>query len=73
MTLLTAQEVARMLNVSDKLVYRMAKQGKLVPTPVEGCIRFHPDDVDAYLEAQREEQPGRAKRPVRPHLKHIKL
>ena len=33
MKLLTVKEVAGMLNVSEKLVYRMAKQGRIVPTP----------------------------------------
>ena len=72
-TLLTAQEVARMLNVSDKLVYRMANRGTIMLTRIEGCIRFHPDDIASYLAGQRNRQPDRARKPARPHLKHIKL
>lgn len=47
--LLTASEVAKVLCVSERTVYNMAKNGEIKPCHVMGSIRFHPDVVDDYI------------------------
>jgi excisionase family DNA binding protein len=51
--LLTVEEVAATLAVSERMVRRMAGDGRLAPTKVGKFLRFHPDDVEAYIAAQR--------------------
>ncbi len=47
--LLTAKEVAHLLNVSERTVYRLARLGHLRPHDVAGSKRWFPADVRVYL------------------------
>jgi excisionase family DNA binding protein len=53
--LLTAREVAELLNVSTETVLRWARRGDLpavrMPGTTRGRLRFRPDDVDAWIDA----------------------
>jgi excisionase family DNA binding protein len=48
--LLTVNMVAELLAISRDTVYRLVRQGDLVPCRVGERLRFRPEDVDAYLE-----------------------
>ena len=48
--LMTAQEVARILNCSQRTVYRLLSDGQLEGGKVKGAIRIVPDSVDRYIE-----------------------
>ena len=49
--LLTIEQVARLLNVSKSLVYRLKDEGKLRSYRIgKGAIRFRTEDVLSYLE-----------------------
>lgn len=47
--LLTVQEVADMLRVSNMTVYRLVKAGELRALRVGKSYRLREDDVDAFL------------------------
>jgi len=49
---LTVDEVARLLNVSKSLVYRLAATGELTASRVSGAIRIDPNHVIAWLKQQ---------------------
>jgi excisionase family DNA binding protein len=51
--LLTKQDVAARLNVSTRTVQRLHLSGELKALRVGGSVRFHPDDVDAYVQQLR--------------------
>ena len=74
--LLTVNEVAERLGISVSLVYQMVESGKLTVLRIgngRGTIRFHPEDLESYLNTCRVQatQPETPK--IRPRLKHIKL
>jgi excisionase family DNA binding protein len=48
--LLTARDVARLLNVHPGSVYRWAEQGVLPAVKVGRVVRFHPEEVRKLLE-----------------------
>jgi excisionase family DNA binding protein len=50
---LTVREVAALLNVDEKTVYRLAKHGDLPGFRVAGSWRFKRDDIDAWIEKQK--------------------
>jgi excisionase family DNA binding protein len=52
--LLTVNDLARLLGISRDSVYRMIRSGELVPYRVGERFRFRPEDVETYLERQRE-------------------
>jgi prophage regulatory protein len=55
-TLLTTQEVAKLLKTSEKTVYRLVQRGKL-PKPFQlsdRCLRFDPSEVVEFLRRSRE-------------------
>jgi excisionase family DNA binding protein len=47
--LLTKEQVAGRLNVSERTVDTLAAEGSLPKVKVKGCVRFAPDAVDAYI------------------------
>jgi len=52
----TVADVARRLNVSQSLVYSMVDSGLIGVLRIgrgRGAIRFHPEDISAYLESCR--------------------
>jgi excisionase family DNA binding protein len=50
---LTVREVAVLLNVDEKTVYRLAKRGELPGFKVAGAWRFKRDDINAWIEKQK--------------------
>lgn len=46
----TVQEVAKILHVSDKTVYRIVKSGDIHVTWVRGQIRITSASLEAYLQ-----------------------
>jgi len=54
-TLLTAAEVGKILNVNQITVYQMKARGQLPFVLVARAgVRFHPDDITAYIESNRQ-------------------
>lgn len=51
----TVQTLAKRLAISDRQVRRMIKDQRIDYYVVEGCYRFDPVDVDAYLQQRRQE------------------
>jgi excisionase family DNA binding protein len=51
--LLTAEEVAERLRVTKSFVYDQARAGNLPHVRVGRYVRFHADDIDAWINAQR--------------------
>ena len=56
--LLTVRDVARLLNVSERTVFRMLERGEIAGVQLGGegrgrVWRFAPSEVDAYVERQR--------------------
>lgn len=50
---LTVREVANLLNVDEKTVYRLARRGELPGFKVAGAWRFKAGDIDAWIEMQK--------------------
>ena len=50
---LTVKEVAMLLRVDEKTVYRLAKKRALPGFKVAGAWRFKRDDIDAWIETQK--------------------
>jgi excisionase family DNA binding protein len=50
---LTVREVATLLRVDEKTVYRLAKRKDLPGFKVAGAWRFKRDDIDAWIEKQK--------------------
>jgi excisionase family DNA binding protein len=51
--LLTAREVGERLSVSERYVWRLAREDKLPSIHIGKYIRFDPADVAAFVEASR--------------------
>jgi excisionase family DNA binding protein len=49
---LRVAEIARILNVSIKKIYRMAAKGQIPALKVSNSIRFDPHDTAAWLRSQ---------------------
>ena len=49
--LLTAQEVADLLRLSDSTVYELAKDGSLAFVQIGRRVRFHPSHVEDFIAA----------------------
>jgi excisionase family DNA binding protein len=52
--LMTKSEVADQLQVSLRTVDRLRTTGNLKSLRVRGTVRFHPEDVRAFIDAQGE-------------------
>ncbi|MFC1889884.1 helix-turn-helix domain-containing protein [Thermodesulfobacteriota bacterium] len=52
-SLLTAQDVARVLKVKPVTVYGWAKRGNLVCHRLMGCVRFSRADVRNFIQQSR--------------------
>lgn len=59
--LIRAAEVAQVLCVSESMVYKLTKAGKLKAVLVGGSLRYWTDEVEDYIQANRT-TPGRRKR-----------
>lgn len=53
---LRVTEVARILDVSIKKVYRMAAKGQIPFLKVSSAIRFDPHDIAAWLRSQSSQE-----------------
>ena len=52
-TALTVREVADILSVDSKTIYRLAKRGELPGFKVAGSWRFMRVDIDKWIEMQK--------------------
>lgn len=50
---LTVKDIARLLQVDEKTVYRLTKKGELPGFKVAGSWRFKQADMDAWVERQK--------------------
>jgi excisionase family DNA binding protein len=53
---LDTNEVSDLLKISTKSVGRLRDSGKLKFFRVGGLVRFSPEDVQAFIDAQRQEE-----------------
>ena len=53
--LLKASEVARILNISRSLVYRLIHTGKIPYIRINQAVRVHNDDLNRFIEGSRTE------------------
>ena len=51
---MTVHDVALYLKVDEKTVYRLAQRGELPGFKVAGTWRFKRQDIDAWIERQKE-------------------
>jgi excisionase family DNA binding protein len=51
---LNVEEAADYLNVSVRFVRDRRRDGQLPAIKLGGLLRFHPDDLDAYIESCQE-------------------
>lgn len=54
--ILTLKELAEYLKLTEKTAYRLAAEGKLPGFKVGGSWRFKSDDVDAWIEEQKDKE-----------------
>lgn len=59
--LLSAKDVADLLNVSPRMVQKIAQQGDLAAVRIGDLLRFRPIDVEGYIQQRR--QPPAEQRP----------
>jgi len=50
---MTVRDVAVMLNVDEKTIYRLVTKGELPGFKVLGSWRFQKSDLDAWIETQK--------------------
>ena len=53
--LLKASEVARILNISRSMVYRLIHTGKIPYIRINQAVRVHNDDLCKFIEGNRSE------------------
>ena len=51
--LLKAAEVAKVLNISRSLVYRLIHTGEIPSIRINQAVRVHQDDLNSYIESNR--------------------
>lgn len=56
--LLTAGEIARLLNISRAFAYQLMKRGKIRTVFIEGARRVRPNDLRDFIEASLSPQSG---------------
>lgn len=49
---LRVEDVARILDISAKQIYKMAAKGQISSLKIANCVRFDPHDVAAWLRGQ---------------------
>lgn len=54
--ILTLKEVATYLKLAEKTAYRLVSEGKLPGFKVGGSWRFKRDDLEAWIEKQKEKE-----------------
>jgi excisionase family DNA binding protein len=76
MELLTVQDVATTLKVSQSLVYGLIASGKIACHRIgngRGAIRVRKDDLERFIDHCRVEYEVPTVRVPRPKLKHVRL
>jgi excisionase family DNA binding protein len=53
----TPDSLASYLQVSDRMIRKWVAEGRLSSYKLDGCRRFDPDDVEAFLAELRDERP----------------
>lgn len=53
--LMKPTEVAKILNISRSLVYRLMKQGKIPSIHINQTVRVHPQDLAVFIQENRME------------------
>lgn len=53
---LTLKEVAELLKLSEKTIYRLAQQGEIPAFKVGGSWRFRASDIDQWVAKQIDDQ-----------------
>ena len=57
---LTPEQVADLLQLSVKTVYRLVKEDPTLPAlKIGGSVRFHPDRLERWLRDREQGRPGR--------------
>lgn len=59
---MTVREVAVYLNVHEKTVYRLAQRRELPAFKVAGAWRFKREDIELWIERQKETNPAEERR-----------
>lgn len=54
---LRVEDVARILDISVKQIYKMAANGQIPSMKIANCVRFDPHDVAAWLRSQSHTNP----------------
>jgi excisionase family DNA binding protein len=57
---LRVEDVARILDISVKQIYKMAAKGQIPSLKIANCVRFDPHDVAVWLRGQSCTNPSRA-------------
>jgi excisionase family DNA binding protein len=55
--LLTAKEVALVLNISRAMAYRLLQHGELTSVRIGNSVRVLPEDLEAYIKSRRSNKP----------------
>jgi excisionase family DNA binding protein len=59
--LLTAREVARILRVSRRSVYQLARRGEIPHVRIGRFVRFRADEIDAWTRSADRPPPAEAR------------
>jgi len=59
---MTVRQVAAYLNVNEKTVYRLAQRRELPAFKVAGAWRFKREDIELWIERQKETNPAEERR-----------
>lgn len=54
---LRVQDVARVLDISAKQIYKMAAKGQIPSLKIANCVRFDPHDIAVWLRGQSSASP----------------
>lgn len=54
---LRVEDVARILDISVKQIYKMAAKGQIPSLKIANCVRFDPHDVAVWLRGQSNPNP----------------
>ncbi len=57
-TLLKASDVARILNISLPMAYKVIQRGNLAAVRIGTAVRVKPSDLQAYIDRSRTGFPG---------------
>jgi excisionase family DNA binding protein len=55
-TLLSADQASKVLLVSTRTLYTLSQRGDLPCIKIGRSVRYHPKDIEAYLDRQRTTQ-----------------